>query len=261
MQLPTSRKGTIGVFDSGIGGLTVANAVCGLLPQEALLYVADNARAPYGPQAAEAILDYSREITTALLAAGAKMIVVACNTATALAIDALREEFPEVPFVGMEPAIKPAAAGSRVGVMATQATLNSARYQSLKERFLAGRRVLEDPCRGLVSLIETDDPRLRGRLEAILRPMLAENIDTLVLGCTHYPLVRAELVEICGPGITIIDPAAAAARQVARLLPYLSPGTRGRAHDFYGTGSTLPLQRVLFTLPELNAGRRLVVPL
>ncbi|MEL7162612.1 MAG: aspartate/glutamate racemase family protein, partial [Bacteroidota bacterium] len=137
MQLLTSRTGTIGVFDSGIGGLSVANAISGLLPRESLLYVADNARAPYGPQSPAAILGHSREITAALLAAGAKMIVVACNTATALAIDTLREEFLGVPFVGMEPAIKPAASGKRIGVMATRATLDSARYGSLKERFLA----------------------------------------------------------------------------------------------------------------------------
>ncbi|MEM9529043.1 MAG: aspartate/glutamate racemase family protein, partial [Bacteroidota bacterium] len=121
-------NGSIGVFDSGIGGLSVANAVSRLLPRESILYVADNGRAPYGPQPPEAILAYSREITTALLASGAKMIVVACNTATAVAIDALRQEYPAVPFVGMEPALKPAAEGKRIGVLATAATLSSERF-------------------------------------------------------------------------------------------------------------------------------------
>ena len=116
---------SIGVFDSGIGGLSVADAVCGLLPTESLLYVADNAYAPYGPRPASEILDRSRKITRALIAAGAKMIVVACNTATSIAIDTLRLEFPEMSFVGLEPAVKPAASSRKVGVLATYATLNS----------------------------------------------------------------------------------------------------------------------------------------
>ncbi|MBC6992633.1 glutamate racemase [Neolewinella lacunae] len=280
-------SGTIGVFDSGIGGLSVANAVSGLLPAESMLYVADNARAPYGPQPAENILAYSQEITRFLLAAGAKLIVVACNTATSIAIDALREGFPEVPFVGLEPAVKPASTGERVGVLATAATLASPRYHALRARYLPERPVLEDPCLGLVPLIEREAPGsllLRDKLESILAPMLAAGIDTLVLGCTHYPMVLEDIQAVCGPGVRVIDPSPAAARQVQRLLverglglPLLSPfggrgdvltppfggpggSTCGRAHHFFTTGSSLPLQRSLLRLPELNAGRREVVP-
>jgi len=253
----------IGVFDSGIGGLSVANAISGLLPRESILYVADNGRAPYGPQPAERILDYSREITAALLAAGAKMIVVACNTATSIAIDALRAENPAVPFVGLEPAVKPAAQGKRVGVLATAATLNSDRYLALKARYLADRPVLEDPCVGLVPVIEAEapgSPLLRETLGRILEPMLAEGIDTLVLGCTHYPMVKADISLICGPNVLVIDPSLPAALQVERMLPYPTPVPCGRAHDFYCTGGTFSLQRALFTLPSLNQARRLVAP-
>lgn len=253
----------IGVFDSGIGGLSVANAVSGLLPRESILYVADNARAPYGPQPAEVILAYSQEITAALLGAGAKMIVVACNTATALAIDSLRKAYPGVAFVGMEPAVKPAAQGKRVGVLATAATLRSERYLALKERYLSGQEVLEDACVGLVPVIEAEAPGsrlLRQTLGGILEPMLAEGIDTLVLGCTHYPMVKADIAAICGEGVNIIDPSMAAARQVARMLPYPQAGTCGRAHDFFCTGNSASLQRALLGLPKLNAQRRLLVP-
>jgi glutamate racemase len=267
----------IGVFDSGIGGLSVADAVCRLLPAESLLYVADNAYAPYGPRPASEILDRSRKITRALIAAGAKMIVVACNTATSIAIDTLRQDFPGMPFVGLEPAVKPAASGRKVGVLATYATLHSPRYLALKARYLADRPVFENPCIGLVPLIEREAPgskKLRDKLHDILDPMLAEGLDTLVLGCTHYPMVREDIAHVCGPGVAIIDPAPAAARQVARLMPkarpaaghsptlllHPVPSTGGRAHNFYSTGTSLPLQQALLRLPLLNEDRKLVVP-
>jgi len=285
---PASRP--IGVFDSGIGGLSVANAVSGLLPRESLLYVADNARAPYGPQPAEDIVAYSHEITRWLIAAGVKMIVVACNTATSIAIGSLRAGFPEMPFVGLEPAVKPAAAGRRVGVLATAATLNSTRYLALKERYLADRPIYENPCIGLVPLIEQERPGsqlLAKKLHDILDPMLADGLDTLVLGCTHYPMIKADIQAVCGAGVKVIDPAPAAARQVKRLLKEhelavqsdqtllsqeLPPSggravgatgghcTRVRAHNFFATGSSLPLQRALLCLPSLNDYRRLLVP-
>lgn len=255
--------GTIGVFDSGIGGLSVAAAIGELLPDESMLYVADNAYAPYGPRPASEILARSRAITRLLISAGVKMIVVACNTATSIAIETLREEFPEIPFVGLEPAVKPAAAGLKIGVLATTATLGSPRYLALKERHLADRPVFEDACVGLVPLIEADGPgssSVKEKLTEILRPMLAEGVDTLVLGCTHYPLVADDFAAICGPAVALINPAPAAARQAARLLPTTGSGTRVRAHTFCTTGSAVPLQRTLLTLPELNRFRKLVVP-
>jgi glutamate racemase len=292
-----AHPGSIGVFDSGIGGLSVANAISGLLPQESLLYVADNARAPYGARSRQEIVAYSEQITRALLGAGTKMVVVACNTATSLAIDHLRELFPEVPFVGLEPAVKPAANGQRIGVLATRATLTSPRYLALRDRFLPGRPVWEDPCVGLVPIIEAEapgSPILREKLHQILDPMVAEGIDTLVLGCTHYPMVREDIQAVCGPGVDVIDPAPAAARQVARLLEkygLITPGTAASVavgngaspheklkysslprasspddhsapplYDFYTTGTAIPLQRSLSSLPQLKAHRRLLQP-
>lgn len=262
----------IGIFDSGIGGLSVAAAMEELLPEEAFLYVADNAYAPYGPRPAEEILQRSRKITRYLLAKGAKMIVVACNTATSIAIDTLRAEYPEVPFVGMEPAVKPAATANAVGVLATAATLGSRRYLDLRDKHLGGKPVFEDACAGLVPLIESEASGsllLTKRLEEILRPMLNNGVDTLVLGCTHYPLIKGDIMAVCGPGVRVIDPSAAAARQVHRLLkqrgllalpPKDFPGTCARAHNFVTTGSSAPLQRTLLKLNGLNRNRKLILP-
>lgn len=262
----------IGIFDSGIGGLSVAAATAELLPEESFLYVADNAYAPYGPRPAEEILDRSRKVTRYLLSRGARMVVVACNTATSLAIDALRAENPGVPFVGMEPAVKPAASAGGVGVLATAATLQSGRYLALRNKYLAGRLVYEDACVGLVPLIETEpsgSPRLKAKLRQILEPMLEGGVDTLVLGCTHYPMVKDDIAEVCGVGVNIIDPSPAAARQAKRLLkqhglltllPQAVPGTRAPAHTFITSGSSLPLQRALLQLPGLNKNRKFLIP-
>ncbi len=264
MYLP-DHQGSIGVFDSGIGGLSVANAVSGLLPWESMLYVADNAHAPYGARSDAEVLDYSRRITEFLLAAGVKLIVVACNTATSVAIDPLRTAYPGFPFVGLEPAVKPASAGRHVGVLATAVTLRSPRYRALRDRYLADRPVWENPCTGLVPLIEeypAGAPELRDYLADLLAP--AAGLDTLVLGCTHYPLIVDDIRSAAGPGVTVIDPSAAAARQVQRLLEKRSllarePGASAR-YDFHCTGGTAALQRTLLHLPALNAARRWVVP-
>ena len=264
MYLP-DHHGSIGVFDSGIGGLSVANAVSGLLPRESMLYVADNAHAPYGARTDAEVLGYSRDITDFLLSAGVKLIVVACNTATSVAIDQLRAEYPDTPFVGLEPAVKPAAAGRNVGVLATAVTLRSPRYLALRDRYLADRPVWEDPCIGLVPLIEAyppGAPELRQYLTRLFEP--AGGIDTLVLGCTHYPLIVDDIRSVAGPGVAVIDPSAAAARQVQRLLEKQGllaevPEASAR-YDFYCTGGTAPLQRTLLDLPALNAGRRWVLP-
>ncbi len=259
----------IGIFDSGIGGLSVAAAMADLLPEETFLYVADNAYAPYGPRSEGEILRRSQKITRYLLGAGAKMIVVACNTATSIAIDALRAEHPEVPFVGMEPAVKPAAAAKGVGVLATAATLKSGRYLALRDEHLKGKPLFEDACVGLVPLIEAEpagSPPLRAKLREILTPMLAGGIDALVLGCTHYPMVGEDIATICGPSVKVLDPSPAAARQVERLLGQRgllaqnALGTCGPAHTFITSGSSAPLQRALLRLKTLNRNRKLIVP-
>jgi glutamate racemase len=214
----------IGIFDSGVGGLSVLRSLRQLLPAEAVLYLADQTHVPYGLRPMEEVRNFSEQITRYLLGEGAKLIVVACNTASAAALQHLRKAFPEVPFVGMEPAVKPAAEQTRtgvVGVLATPATFQGALYASVVERFANGVTLLQSTCPGLVGQIEAgelDGPVTRSILEEALGPMLVEGIDTVVLGCTHYPMVIPLIEEITGPGVRVIDPAPAVARQAARLL-------------------------------------------
>lgn len=219
-----SNAAPIGIFDSGIGGLSVARAIRRELPHERLLYFADQAHIPYGERSLEQVRDFSVAITGALLAAGCKTIVVACNTASAAALKHLRERFPHVRFVGMEPAVKPAAEHTNtgvVGVLATTATFQGELFTSVVERFAQGVRVIQQPCPGLVERIESGDldgPRTEHLLRGWLEPMLAQGIDALALACTHYPFVLPLIERIVGPGVRVIDPAPAIARQVKRLL-------------------------------------------
>lgn len=214
----------IGVFDSGVGGLSVLHAIRHSHPEEAVLYFADQAHVPYGPRPLEEVRRFSQEITSYLLSRGSKLIVVACNTASAAALDYLRQTFPGIPFVGMEPAVKPAAERTqtgRVGVLATPATFQGELYASVVERFASGVQVLQNTCPGLVEQIEAgklDGIETRAILEKALHPMLEQGIDTVVLGCTHYPFVIPLIQEIAGPQVRVIDPAPAIARQVGRLL-------------------------------------------
>jgi glutamate racemase len=213
----------IGIFDSGVGGLSVLRAVRATLPQANLVYLADQAHVPYGSRSLQEVRSFAEEITRFLITAGARLIVVACNTASAAALHYLRDTFPSIPFVGMEPAVKPAAEHSRtgkVGVLATPATFQGALYASVVERFANGVTLLQHTCPGLVGQIEAgklNDAQTRQILEAALLPMLAEGIDTVVLGCTHYPFVIPLIREITGPDVRVIDPAPAVARQVKRV--------------------------------------------
>ncbi|KAF0107178.1 MAG: glutamate racemase [Anaerolineaceae bacterium] len=221
MEKPSSP---LGIFDSGVGGLSVLRAIRRELPAEDMVYFADQGHVPYGPRPLEQVRDFSEAITRFLLDRGAKLIVVACNTASAAALHSLRQAFPNVPFVGMEPAVKPAAETTRtgvVGVLATPATFQGALYASVVERFANGVTLLQDTCPGLVQQIEKgelDTPATRQILESALRPMLERGIDTVVLGCTHYPFVIPLIQQIAGPDVRVIDPAPAVARQTARLL-------------------------------------------
>jgi len=214
----------IGLFDSGVGGLSVLRAVRQRLPGQPLIYLGDQAHVPYGPRPLDEVRGFSEAITRYLLGQGAQVIVVACNTASAAALHWLRGQFPAVPFVGMEPAVKPAAESTHsgvVGVLATPATFQGELYASVVERFARGVTVLQDTCPGLVGQIEAGDldgPRTRAILEAALRPMLARGMDTVVMGCTHYPFVIPLIEQIAGPGVRVIDPAPAVARQVERVL-------------------------------------------
>ena len=214
----------VALFDSGVGGLSVLRHIRRLLPAEPLLYLADQAHVPYGGRPAAEVRAFSEAVTHFFLDRDAKLVVVACNTATAAALGHLRAAFPHVPFVGMEPAVKPGAAQTRsgkVGVLATAGTFESQRYASLMERFANHVALYEDACDGLVPLIEAgalDAPATEQLLRRCLAPMLAAGVDTIVLGCTHYPFVLPLIRRIAGQGVAIIDPAPAVARQAQRLL-------------------------------------------
>ena len=220
----TSQSSPVGIFDSGVGGLSVIRSIWTELPDEDLLFLADQAHVPYGPRPLEEVRQFAKEITRFLLDQGAKLIVVACNAASAAALQYLRQTFPQTTFVGMEPAVKPAVEHSQskvVAVLATPATFQGQLYASLVDRFAAGTRLLQHTCPGLVGQIETgdlDSPTTRQILEEALRPMLAQGADTVVLGCTHYPFVIPLIQQIVGPDVRVIDPAPAIARQVRRVL-------------------------------------------
>ena len=213
----------VGIFDSGLGGLSVLRAVRAQLPAEHLIYVADSRYAPYGERDDDFVADRTLAIGEWLVSQGAKALVVACNTATAQSIALVRERM-SIPLVGVEPGIKPAALGSRsrvAGVLATQSTLRSARFQALLERHAAGCRVLCQPGHGLVQAVERGDvgsPDLLALLRSYLQPMLDAGADTLVLGCTHYPFLDAAIRSIVGDRMTLIDTGVAVARQLQRVL-------------------------------------------
>jgi glutamate racemase len=250
---------TLGVFDSGLGGLSVLRAVREQLPGAAVLYFGDNGHIPYGARPLAQVRAFSHAITRFLVARGAQVMVVACNTASAAALVSLRQapEFAGLPFVGMEPAIKPAAQTTRsgvVGVLATPATFQGELYASVVERFAQGVTVLQQVCPGLVQQIEAgqvDTPATEAMLRGWLAPMLAQGIDALVLGCTHYAFLIPTLERICGPGVAVIDPAPAVARQVARVCEPL--GAEGHGHerarlDYFTSGSPAAFAAALATL-------------
>ena len=225
------RQRPIGVFDSGVGGLSVLRHVRAMLPGEDLLYVADSAHAPYGDKSAQFIEARAMAIAEFLVARDAKALVVACNTATAAAIAALRQRF-DLPIVGMEPAVKPAAEATRsgvIGVLATSGTLDSGKFAELVRRFGSQARVIVQPCPGLVEQVELGDlagPLTRRLLEGFVAPLLDAGADTLVLGCTHFPFLEPLLRELVGGEVAIIESGAAVARQLVRRLAEadFSPG-------------------------------------
>lgn len=224
MDVTFSQTSPIGIFDSGVGGLSVLRKVRELLPIESIIYIADQEHVPYGRRERDEVQKFARGITNFLLSQGVKIIVVACNTASAAALHSLRNEFPEISFVGMEPAVKPAAESSatrKVGVLATPATFQGELYASVVERFAKDVTLFQHTCPGLVEAIENGEvssARTRNILEDALHPMMEKGIDTIVLGCTHYPFVIPLIEEITGGKIRVIDPAPAVARQVERIL-------------------------------------------
>lgn len=257
------RGAPVGIFDSGVGGLSVWRELTRALPHESTVYVADQAHLPYGARPAEEIRGFAEAITARLLHLGCKAIVVACNTASAAALKALRERHPDVAFVGMEPAIKPAALHSKskvVGVMATTGTLQGRMFALAVERFAAGVTLVNQPCAGLVERIEAgelDTAATEALLRELLAPMLKAGADTLVLACTHYPFVQPLIQRIAGGGVHVIDPAPAVTRQLARLLDarglHAPPGA-APSHRFMTSGQPAALQRALRALVGIEAG-------
>ncbi|MBI9049766.1 MAG: glutamate racemase [Anaerolineaceae bacterium] len=214
----------IGVFDSGVGGLSILHSLQNIIPNQPMLFIADQAHVPYGPRPLQEVREFSVAITDFLISQGAEIIVVACNTASAAALNFLREQFPHIPFVGMEPAVKPAAEQTLsgvVGVLATPATFQGPLYTSVVERFASQVRIMQNTCSGLVEQIESGDlqgQKTRKILLDALNPMLDAGIDTVVLGCTHYPFVIPLIQEIVGDQVRVINPAEAVARQAKRLV-------------------------------------------
>ncbi|MBK5000488.1 glutamate racemase [Pseudomonas sp. S31] len=255
------RSAPVGVMDSGVGGLSVLAEIQRLLPNESLLYVADCGHVPYGEKSPDYIRQRCRHIAGFFREQGAKAMVLACNTATVAAVADLRELYPDWPLVGMEPAVKPAAAATRsgvVGVLATTGTLQSAKFAALLDRFASDVRVVTQPCPGLVERIEAGDlasAQLRQLLQGYVQPLLDAGCDTLILGCTHYPFLRPMLAGMVPADVAIIDTGAAVARQLQRLL-----GSRGllaegpaRGVGFWSSADPQALRRILPVLWQADA--------
>jgi len=218
-------------------------------PGEDLIYIADQIHVPYGTRSRQQVLEFSEGIIRFLIQEGVKIIVLACNTASAVALAHLRKKYPDLPFVGMEPAVKPAAEETStgvVGVLATPTTFQGDLYASTVEKFARGVKVLQDTCPGLVDQIESgkvDHPRTREILQKALDPMLEQNVDKVVMGCTHYPFVIPIIEEIVGDQVRVIDPAPAVARQTGRLLESFNLEVNGENGSvvFHSTGDPVKL--------------------
>jgi glutamate racemase len=255
----SGHSGPIGIFDSGVGALSVMNEISRELPQEDVVCFADSVHCPYGRRSHDEIQRLANGIVTFLLSEGAKVIVVACNTASAAALHHLRETF-SVPIVGMEPAVKPAVERTDskiVGVMATEATFQGTLFASLVERFASDVEVLTQTCPGLVEQVEAgliEEAATMEMLRRYVQPMVEAGVDSLVLGCTHYPFLKPLIREIVGEDVEIVDPSAAVARQTRRVLArdgLVGERQCGR-HAFYTTGDPEVFARLLEELTDLR---------
>jgi len=246
-------KQPIGIFDSGIGGLSIWKEIVTLLPDEDTLYLADSKNAPYGQKSKERIIELSIKNTELLLEKKCKLIVVACNTATTNAINYLREKY-KVPFIGIEPAIKPAALQTKtnnVGILATKGTLSSELFNSTSQKFSNGINIIEKIGEGLVPLIESgkiDSVEMNKLLHKYLQPMLDKNIDYLVLGCSHYPFLIPQIKKFVGDKVIIIDSGEAVAKQTKAIL---------EQYNLLNFANIKP-QHHLFNNADLNAMKDIV---
>ena len=252
------RDRPIGIFDSGVGGLTIYKEIHKLLPHESIIYLADSKNAPYGEKSKQEIIDISVKNTEFLLSKGCKIIVVACNTASTNAVHYLRDNY-SVPFIRVQPAIKPAALNSRtkvVGILATKGTLKSDLLLETSQRFAQGVEVVEQVGEGLVSLIEKGQmhsTEMDSLLENHLRPMLKKKIDYLVLGCTHYPFLTPQIKSLVGDKVSVLDSGEAIARQTKVILKQenlLNEDNKLISRFFYTNKDTIVLQNILDEFDE-----------
>ena len=280
--LVLSADAPIGIFDSGVGGLSILHHVRAQLPHEHLIYFADSGHAPYGDKSEQYVVERSLVIADFLLAQGVKALVVACNTATVAAIKAVRARYPDLPVVGVEPGLKPGAAASKsgkVGVLATARTLAGEKFLLLRDQIADATHVefLLQACVGLVNEIEKGDlktPAIAAMLERYVAPLLAQGADTLVLGCTHYPFVREGIEQVArahaAAPVTLVDTGEAVARQLVRLLeganllpsaPADGSAAAAAAPVLgYTTGSVAALESAFASLLGLHPEVRAVAP-
>ena len=258
----TLSKYLIGIFDSGIGGLSVLQEIHHMLPFQPLYYIADQAHVPYGKRQMPEIRKFAFSITDFLFSKGAQVIVVACNTASAAALRELRREYPQLTFIGMEPAVKPATQQTTngiVGVLATPATFQGKLYHTLVEKFARDVKILTHTCPGLVEAIEAGETTTQGTrliLQRALLPMIEKGADTIVLGCTHFPFVVPMIKSIVGPNVTVIDPSPAVAKRVSFLLNELNLIKRfsnSSEITFSTTGKPEKFQKIIHSLTGFNA--------
>ena len=263
------RSAPIGVFDSGVGGLSVLREVRALLPREALLYYADSAYCPYGDKAPAAIVDRTVAVAEVLLARGAKLLVVACNTATSVALPTLRARFPAVPVVGMVPAVKPAAAATRtgkIGVLATSQTVSGAVLAGLIREHAPTVEVILVPAPGLVAVVEAGDlagPRVEAALCPLLAPLVAGGVDTLVLGCTHFPFLGEAIRRVTGPDLALVDAGEAVARRIRDVLDaraLCAPGPRDGAVTLLTSGDEAAVRALATRLMAVPRAGRCAAP-
>ena len=255
----------IGIFDSGVGGLSVLREVRRLLPAADLTYLADQARAPYGERSLEEVRTFTEEITDYLISLGSLPVVIACNTASAAALRHLRSRRPDRPFVGMEPAVKPAAtltSHGTIGVLATQATFQGELFADLVARYGEGVQVLTRACPGVAARVEAapDDPATADLLAGFARPLVEQGADVLVLGCTHYSFLGDALAARFAPRVAIVDPAEAVARQVARVAAEAGTQIGAGQTTYLTTGDPDRLaEQVALLLDERVEARRVVL--
>lgn len=260
------QRPNIGIFDSGLGGLSVLREIRARLPGENLHYIADSAWCPYGRRSFEEITARASFLTDHLIERGAKAIVVACNSATIAAIGSLRAAYP-IPFVGMEPAVKPAAALTKtgvIGVLATEASLAGEKFHRLISDHAKGVRVITRPCPEFVDLVEAgilDGPEARAAVVSHVQPLIAEGVDVLVLGCSHYPFLRSLIEQSAGKSTTVIDTGTPVARRLADLLEVeglLDRADSAPSVTIETTGDPAHLERLL---PKLCPGLTAIISL